>query len=273
MVLTSSGAVLAQLLGLRRNSSTPGPQEEGGRLEERIPVPEVAGTATTRVAEGEVAPLVSSAPPPSIPYSMRLVMAMFWAGVMVGVAVSGVAAWRLYTVSMAEREERMVQELQEQEARMEQEKVDRFWLGLAMASVISVVAVVQSYRMKMQEREACAKNQQRLKCLLVERMSKKETAPAPEEESLHERLQCVVCLGAEREVGPLRRSKIFQFLSLCRISGSSCSIQSADTLQVILLDCGHVCSCRQCADTLLREDQLCPVCRAEIRTVKPAFIS
>ena len=204
MVLTSAGAVLAQLLGLRRNSSTPGPREEGGRLEERSPVPEVAGNATTRV-EGEVAPLLSSTPPPpSIPHSMRLVMAMFWAGVMVGVAVSGVAAWRLYTVSMAEREERMVQELQEQEARMEQEKVDRFWLGLAMASVISVVAVVQSYRMKMQEREACAKNQQRLKCLLVERMSKKETAPAPEEESLHERLQCVVCLGAEREVGPLR---------------------------------------------------------------------
>ena len=128
----------------------------------------------------------------------------------------------------------MVAELQEQEARMEQEKVDRFWLGLAMASVISVVAVVQSYRMKMQEREACAKNQQRLKCLLVERMSKKETAPAPEEESLHERLQCVVCLGAEREVGPLRR---YQNLTItCNIFLCCCLIQS--------------CTCHLAGDTV-----------------------
>ena len=174
-------------------------------------------------------------------FSVGLVMVMFWAGVMVGVVVSGLAAFRLYTVNMAEREERMVQELLEQEARMEQEKQDRFWLGLALASLISVFAVVQSYRMKYAEREACAKNQQRLKNLLVERMSRKEVAPAPEEEQVLERLQCVVCLGAAREV--------------------------------ILLDCGHVCTCRLCADTLLREDHLCPVCRSEIRTVKPAFIS
>jgi E3 ubiquitin-protein ligase MUL1 len=136
----------------------------------------------------------------------------------------------------------MVAALQEQEARMEQEKQDRFWLGLAMAAVLSVLAVVQSYRMKMAEREACAKNQQRLKSLLVQRMSQKETVPAAEEDpAVLERLQCVVCLTAEREV--------------------------------ILLDCGHVCACRPCADTLLREDHLCPVCRADIRTVKPAFIS
>jgi E3 ubiquitin-protein ligase MUL1 len=47
-----------------------------------------------------------------------------------------------------------------------------------------------------------------------------------------EGLQCVVCLGAEREV--------------------------------IMLDCGHVCSCADCAAELLRVNQPCPVCRSEI---------
>ena len=170
-----------------------------------------------------------------------LVMLMFWTGVMVGIIVSGLAAWRLYTVNMAERESQMAAEMQQQEARLEQEKQDRFWLGLAIASLISAMAVIQSYRMKMAEREACAKNQRRLKSLLVERMSRKETVPEPEEEGASSALHCVVCLTAGREV--------------------------------ILLDCGHVCACRQCADTLLREEHPCPVCRAEIRTVKPAFIS
>jgi len=179
----------------------------------------------------------TTSPSPAV---MGVGFLMFWSGLVVGVLVSGLAAWRIYTVNMAEREERMVQEMLEQEARMEQEKQDRFWLGLAMASMISVMAVIQSYRMKMAEREACAKNQQRLRNLLVEKMSRK-VAPPPEEEVVVERLQCVVCLTAEREV--------------------------------ILLDCGHVCACKLCADTLMREDHQCPVCRAEIRAIKPAFIS
>ena len=172
---------------------------------------------------------------------MKLVMLMFWVGVMVGIIVSGLAAWRLYNVNMAERESQMVAEMLQQEARLEQEKQDRFWLGLAIASLISAMAVIQSYRMKMAEREACAKNQRRLKSLLVERMSRTESVPEPEEEGAASALHCVICLTAGREV--------------------------------ILLDCGHVCACRQCADTLLREEHPCPVCRAEIRTVKPAFIS
>ena len=172
-------------------------------------------------------------------------MAMFWVGALV--------TWRLYTMSMVEMEERMVQEMkarmkqervekakkeermvqelkatmeqekidkfkkeermvQELKAKMEQEKVDQFWLGLAMTLLITVGVVVKSFRTKMQERE-----------------------------EIHERLLCVVCLEAKREV--------------------------------ILLDCGHVCSCRKCADILWLEEQLCPVCRAEIRTIKTAFIS
>ena len=31
--------------------------------------------------------------------------------------------------------------------------------------------------------------------------------------------------------------------------------------KVILLDCGHVCACADCAAELLRMNQGCPVCR------------
>ena len=249
MVLTSVGAVMASFIriGKKRKESSPAPQaaqsspsssqtsqdndaRERRQTRERI----VPATATDTATTIDIAT-------PSATMSVKLVMLMFWAGVMVGIIVSGLAAWRLYSVNMAERESQMAAEMQQQEARLEQEKQDRFWLGLAIASLISAMAVIQSYRMKMAEREACAKNQRRLKSLLVERMSRKETVPEPEEEGASSALQCVVCLTAGREV--------------------------------ILLDCGHVCACRQCADTLLREEHPCPVCRAEIRTVKPAFIS
>jgi len=54
-------------------------------------------------------------------------------------------------------------------------------------------------------------------------------------------IQCVVCLGAERKV--------------------------------ILLDCGHVCVCADCADELIRAGHSCPVCRAVIVRVMPAYVS
>ena len=54
-------------------------------------------------------------------------------------------------------------------------------------------------------------------------------------------LSCVVCLGAEREV--------------------------------ILLPCGHVCVCADCADILITAGHTCPVCRASIDTVLPAYVS
>ena len=254
MVLTSAGAVMASFIGIgkKKKENSPAPQgtesnpsssqslqendarERRRQTRERVDPP--SNTTDTANTAEIVTPSAANAAS-----AWCLVMLMFWTGVMVGIIVSGLAAWRLYTVNMAERESQMAAEMQEQEARLEQEKQDRFWLGLAIASLISAMAVIQSYRMKMAEREACAKNQRRLKSLLVERMSRKETVPAPEEEGASSALHCVVCLTAGREV--------------------------------ILLDCGHVCACRQCADTLLREEHPCPVCRAEIRTVKPAFIS
>jgi len=253
MVLTSAGAIMASFIGIgkKKKESSPAPQgsesslsssqtledndarERRRQTRERVSDPPSNATANTSETAAPSATNAASA--------WCLVMMMFWTGVMVGIIVSGLAAWRLYTVNMAERESQMAAEMQQQEARLEQEKQDRFWLGLAIASLISAMAVIQSYRMKMAEREACAKNQRRLKSLLVERMSRKETVPEPEEEGASSALHCVVCLTAGREV--------------------------------ILLDCGHVCACRQCADTLLREEHPCPVCRAEIRTVKPAFIS
>jgi len=255
MVLTSAGAIMASFIGIgkKKKESSPAPQgsesslsssqtledndarERRRQTRERVNDPPSNATATANTSETATPSATNAAS------AWCLVMMMFWTGMMVGIIVSGLAAWRLYTVNMAERESQMAAEMQQQEARLEQEKQDRFWLGLAIASLISAMAVIQSYRMKMAEREACAKNQRRLKSLLVERMSRKETVPEPEEEGASSALHCVVCLTAGREV--------------------------------ILLDCGHVCACRQCADTLLREEHPCPVCRAEIRTVKPAFIS
>jgi len=60
-------------------------------------------------------------------------------------------------------------------------------------------------------------------------------------ENLPDTRVCVVCLGAER--------------------------------QVILLPCGHVCVCAQCADTLISAGHTCPVCRSAITNVMPAYIS
>ena len=62
-----------------------------------------------------------------------------------------------------------------------------------------------------------------------------------EGDNVPDSLQCVVCLGAEREV--------------------------------ILLPCGHVCVCADCADTLLSQGHHCPVCRATIASVMPAYVS
>ena len=59
-------------------------------------------------------------------------------------------------------------------------------------------------------------------------------------QDIPEALQCVICLVAEREV---------------------------------IFNCGHVCVCADCADTLVSQGHRCPVCRAVIHTVMPAFVS
>ena len=71
--------------------------------------------------------------------------------------------------------------------------------------------------------------------------SERASRPARDDENVPQNVQCVVCLGAAREV--------------------------------ILLDCGHVCVCADCADELIRASHSCPVCRAGIVRVMPAYVS
>ena len=56
-----------------------------------------------------------------------------------------------------------------------------------------------------------------------------------------EALKCVVCLEAERAI--------------------------------ILLNCGHVCACVDCAEKLVINYNRCPVCRADIMGALPAYVS
>ena len=90
------------------------------------------------------------------------------------------------------------------------------------------------YYQKTKESRTARANRERLETLRTERRERGGREDVPEP------LQCVVCLAAEREV---------------------------------ILDCGHVCVCADCADTLLSQDLNCPVCRASIQTVRPAFVS
>ena len=90
------------------------------------------------------------------------------------------------------------------------------------------------YYQKTKEVRSARANRDRLETIRTERRERGGRTEVPEP------LQCVICLAAEREV---------------------------------ILDCGHVCVCADCADTLLSQSLACPVCRAAIQTVRPAFVS
>jgi len=106
-------------------------------------------------------------------------------------------------------------------------------IGLLVASL----AAWKLYK-KRNEEEAGQRNQRQVDAIREERVSR---GPRPSGDDIPDVLQCVVCLGAEREV--------------------------------ILLPCGHVCACADCAAELLRMNQGCPVCRSPIESVGPAYIS
>jgi len=117
--------------------------------------------------------------------------------------------------------------------------VFKVFLGIfgSVGALISGVALWKYYKKIQAEKEARV-NQERLNSIRAERSNR----PARETgDNVPETITCVVCLGAEREV--------------------------------ILLDCGHVCVCADCADELLRAGQSCPVCRAAIVRVMPAYVS
>ena len=55
--------------------------------------------------------------------------------------------------------------------------------------------------------------------------------------------------------------------------GQNCVVCLDQAREVILLDCGHVCVCADCATELMRTRPICPVCRSSIDRVAQAFIS
>jgi len=56
-------------------------------------------------------------------------------------------------------------------------------------------------------------------------------------------------------------------------SGAPCVVCLGRQREVILFNCSHVCMCAECAREIMNRDQTCPVCRANIDRVAPAFIS
>ena len=56
-------------------------------------------------------------------------------------------------------------------------------------------------------------------------------------------------------------------------SSGACVVCLGRQREVILLNCSHVCMCADCAREIVLRDRKCPVCRADIDRVAPAFIS
>merc|ERR1719383_555733 len=102
--------------------------------------------------------------------------------------------------------------------------------GLALA-IWTVIKYLKKRKLELSNRA----NEETLNNIINERENREPRSDIPDS------LQCVVCLGAEREV--------------------------------ILLNCGHVCVCADCGATLIRNNHNCPVCRATIQSVLPAYVS
>ena len=113
--------------------------------------------------------------------------------------------------------------------------VIRVFLGIfsGVGALLLLWSAVKYYN-KTSESRAARANLDRLESIRTERSQRTEGGDVPEA------LQCVICLGCEREV---------------------------------ILNCGHVCVCADCAETLVSRGDRCPVCRAAIHTVMPAFVS
>ena len=109
---------------------------------------------------------------------------------------------------------------------------------LSIGVVISGAALWKLYRKKKAEKDM---NEQ-LDIIRANRDTQDVRTDDDDEGNIvPESVQCVVCLGAEREV--------------------------------ILLDCGHVCVCGDCADRLIKGNHPCPVCRATIASIRAAYVS
>lgn len=118
----------------------------------------------------------------------------------------------------------------------------KLFLGVfsGVGLVISCLAAYK-YIKKRKEELAARSNQDTLETIRTNRPVRPARGDESHGDGVPESLQCVVCLGAEREV--------------------------------ILLNCGHVCVCADCGGELIRLGQTCPVCRARIASVLPAYVS
>ena len=57
------------------------------------------------------------------------------------------------------------------------------------------------------------------------------------------------------------------------VSAQTCIICLSEQREVILMDCGHVCVCAGCAMEIMQTRAQCPICRAPIDRVAPAYIA
>ena len=57
------------------------------------------------------------------------------------------------------------------------------------------------------------------------------------------------------------------------VSPQTCVVCLSENREVILMNCGHVCVCAGCAMEIMATRPICPICRATIDRVAPAFIA
>ena len=53
-----------------------------------------------------------------------------------------------------------------------------------------------------------------------------------------------------------------------------CNVCMADTREVVVQPCGHVCLCRNCALKIMSDfDRKCPICRRKIKKIQNIYMS
>ena len=57
------------------------------------------------------------------------------------------------------------------------------------------------------------------------------------------------------------------------VSPQTCVVCLSEQREVILMNCGHVCVCAGCAMEIMASRPTCPICRANIVQVAPAYIA
>jgi len=56
-------------------------------------------------------------------------------------------------------------------------------------------------------------------------------------------------------------------------SGTRCTVCLDNPREIMYQECGHVCACSDCTARIRRTDNRCPVCRQDIASIKPVYIS